>query len=178
MKSLHLLVILVSALMVSCGWQVRGTLLDQSIEWTILEYETSTSPGFSRTLERAMQKRTSDEDAEYRLTISNEIQLERVQTVTESLFTGQLRMQKQVEYRISAVNGGRIEGGTAVVWRDLEDDETNPAATEREKAFLQEEIDAGIVQQLLAHLERFAINNAGDLSAEKREELLLEDNQD
>ena len=178
MKSLSLLVILLSALLVSCGWQVRGTLLDQSIEWTILEYETATSPGLSRTLDRAMQKRTSDDEAEYRLTISNEIQLERVQTVTESLFTGQLRMQKQVQYRISAVNGGRIEGGTAVVWRDLEDDETNPAATEREKAFLQEEIDAGIVQQLLAHLERFAINNASDLRPEKREEMRLSEDEE
>ena len=175
MKSIRLLVIFLSALLVSCGWQVRGTLLDQSIEWTILEYETATSSGLTRTLERALQKRTSDEEAEYRLTIANEVQLERVQTVTESLFTGQLRMQKQVQYRISAVNGGRVEGGTAVVWRDLEDDETNPSATEREKAFLQEEIDAGIVQQLLAHLERFAINNASDLPTEKREAMRLED---
>ncbi len=168
MKHIKPLFILLSVLLVSCGWLVRDTLLDQTIEWTILEYESAISEGFSITLERALQKNTSNDEAEYLLTISNEIQVEQEQIATESLLPGQLRMLKNVRYSISAINGGRVEGGTAVVWRDLHDDEINPSVTEREKAFLQEEIDAGIVQQLLAHLERFAVNNMGDLPLGKR----------
>ena len=171
MKRINILIILLSALLISCGWQLRGTTLGLAIEWTNLEYESVVNQDFSRTLERALNKRTSDEDAEYLLTIVAESQIERVQSVTENLFTGQLRMEKRVQYRISAINGGRVETGTAFTWRDLDDDNTNPGATEREKAFLQEEIDAEIVQQLLRHLERFSLNNAGDLPLEKREQI-------
>ncbi len=98
------------------------------------------------------------------LSIVNEVQFERIQSVTESLHTGQLRMEKRVQYRISDINGGRVETGTALVWRDLDEDDFNPGSTEREKTFLENEINADIVQQLLRHLERFSINNANDLA--------------
>ena len=170
-KSKQFILLTLTLVIVGCGWQLRGTTLGIAIEWTNLEYESAVSNQFSRALERALSKRTSDDEAEYLLTIVNENQVERVQSVTDSLYTDQLRMEKRVQYRISAINGGRIETGTAFTWRDLEEDNANPGATEREKAFLQSELDAEIVQQLLRHLERFSINNLGDLPIEKREQV-------
>ena len=170
-KSKQLILLTLTLVIVGCGWQLRGTTLGIAIEWTVLEYESELSNQLSRTLERALSKRTSDEEAEYLLIVVNEMPLERTLSVTDALYTDQLRMEKRVQYRISAINGGRIETGTAYTWRDLEVDNANPAATEREKAFLQSEIDAEIVQQLLRHLERFSINNLGDLPIEKREQV-------
>lgn len=110
------------------------------------------------------------------LTIVDENQIERTLSLTSALRANQLRMEKRVQYNIRAINGGRVETGTALVWRDLDQDEFTPGATEKEKAFLQEEIDEEIVQQLLRHLERFAVNNAGDLEAQRRTQERLEQN--
>lgn len=167
MKVFQFIIIFLSVLVASCGWQVRGTALDAVLQISMLEYEAAVSPGLSRTLDRAFVQAPSEEGPEYLLSIVNEIQIERIQSVSESLHTGQLRMEKRVQYRISDINGGRVETGTALVWRDLDEDEFNPGATEREKTFLQNEIDADIVQQLLRHLERFSINNASDLAARR-----------
>jgi|TARA_B110000483_G_scaffold218363_1_gene271634 outer membrane lipopolysaccharide assembly protein LptE/RlpB len=167
MKAFQLIIISLSILAASCGWQVRGTALNAVLQISALEYESAVSPGLSRTLDRAFVVASLEEGPEYMLSIVNEIQFERIQSVTESLHTGQLRMEKRVQYRISDLNGGRIETGTALVWRDLDQDEFNPGATERERTFLQNEIDADIVQQLLRHLERFSINNGGNLAARR-----------
>lgn len=163
MKLFQLTIIFLSLLAAGCGWQVRGAALDAVLEISTLEYEGAVSPGLARTLERAFVQ-TSEEGPEYMLSIVNEVQFERIQSVTESLHTGQLRMEKRVQYRISDINGGRVETGTALVWRDLDEDDFNPGSTEREKTFLENEINADIVQQLLRHLERFSINNANDLA--------------
>ena len=84
-KQLILLTLLI--LIVGCGWQLRSTTLGIAIEWTVLEYESTLSSQFSRTLERALTKRTSDEEAEYQLTIVNEMPLERTLSVTDALYT-------------------------------------------------------------------------------------------
>ena len=112
-KSKQLILLTLTLVIVGCGWQLRGTTLGIAIEWTVLEYESELSNQLSRTLERALSKRTSDEEAEYLLIVVNEMPLERTLSVTDALYTDQLRMEKRVQYRISAINGGRIETGTA-----------------------------------------------------------------
>lgn len=149
----------------SCGWVLYGTATDETIALSQLEFESNFSTGLSRILERAFSGNSNAEDDEYLVSLVNEIQTERVQSLTAGLRSNQLRMEKRVQYRISAIHGGRVETGTALVWRDLDMDEFTPGATEREKSLLQEEIDEEIVQQILNHLERFEINNAGDIQA-------------
>ena len=172
-RSLLLLILALSV--ASCGWVLRGTAIDQALVLSQLEYETTISPGVSRILDQTFTD-SSVEGDEYLMTIVQEFQIERVQSLTSGLRTGQLRTEKRLQYRISAINGGRIETGVALVYRDLDQDEFTPGATEREKALLQQEIDEEIVQQLLRHLERFMINNAGDIQARKNQEQLLEQN--
>jgi len=168
MKAFHIVIIFLSVLVASCGWQIRGTALDAVLQISALEYEADISPGLTRTLDRAFVQAPSDEGTEYMLSVISEIQFERILSVTESLHTGQVRLEKRVWYSIRDLNGGRLESGLAVVWRDLDEDEFNPGATEREKTFLQNEIDADIAQQLLSHMERFSINNASDLANRRR----------
>ena len=148
----------------SCGWVLRGTEIDQALLLSQLEYQTGVSTGLRRILDRTFTD-TSVEEDEYLLTIVQELQIERTQSLTAGLRSNQLRMEKRLQYRISSINGGRVETGTALVYRDLDEDELTPGATEREKALLQQEIDEEVVQQLLQHLERFMINNSGDILA-------------
>ena len=138
--------------------------MDETLAISQLQYQSTVSTGLSRILDSNFTDSSTVGD-EYLLTIVSEIQSERTQSLTAALRSSQLRMEKRVQYNISAIKGGRVETGTALVWRDLDQDEFTPSATERERALLQEEIDREIVQQLLRHLERFAVNNAGDIAA-------------
>lgn len=148
-----------AALISGCGWTLRGANIDETLAVSQLEYATQTSSSLSRILNRSFAE-NSAADQRYRLIILSEFQSEQTQSLTAALRNSQLRMEKRVEYQISDIEGELVEVGTALVWRDLDQDEFTPGSTEREKAFLQEEIDEEIVQQLLRHLERFAINHA------------------
>lgn len=159
----------------SCGWVLRGTQVDETLAISQLAYESAVSNGLSRLLNQHFRDSSAEGD-EYLLTIVNEIQIERTQSLTPAMRSNQLRMEKRVQYNIQAIHGGRVETGTALTWRDLDQDEFTPSSTEREKAYLQEEIDEEIVAQLLRHMERFAINNAGDIEARRRVEEEREQN--
>ncbi len=137
--------------------------MDETIARSQLAYESNFSTGLTRILERSFDSKTNRAEDEFLVTLINEIQTERVQSLTAGLRSNQLRMEKRVQYRISAIHGEQLETGTALVWRDLDMDEFTPGATEREKSLLQEEIDEEIVRQILNHLERFETNNASDI---------------
>lgn len=169
------LLVALAVITASCGWVLRGTQVDETLSISRLAYESAVSNGLSRILDQHFRDSSTEAD-EYLLTIVNEVQIERTQSLTPAMRSNQLRMEKRVQYNIRAINGGRVETGTALTWRDLDQDEFTPSSTEREKAYLQEEIDEGIVAQLLRHLERFAINNAGDIEARRRMQEQLEQN--
>jgi outer membrane lipopolysaccharide assembly protein LptE/RlpB len=154
-----LLILGFAAASASCGWVLRGTQIEGTIAVSQLQYESSVSAGLSRSLNRRFDVNTK-EIHQYVVSILNESQSERVQSLTAGLRSNQLRMEKRVEYRITTIDSELVEVGTALVWRDLDMDEFTPGATEREKTLLQEEIDQEIVYQILSHLELFEINHA------------------
>lgn len=150
---LALLLMMMSALLVACsGWQLRGSHDPALLVQSDLAIEGNLNNDLEQLLLRSFR---GDSQSQYLVRMLSDRRLERIETLTARLHQGVVRIQRDLTYELVDRQGHRVAQGEARVWRDLEVNESNPAATEREKNLLDTEMNRDILNQLLGHLERF-----------------------
>lgn len=146
------------SLLVGCsGWQLRGSQDPSLLAETDIAIEGNLNNDLEQLLLRSFD---GNSNSRYLVSMLSDQRSERVETLTARLHQGVVRIQRQLSYELLDRESERTASGEVRIWRDLEVDEANPGATEREKNLLDAEMNRDILGQVLGHLERFK-NAAG-----------------
>ena len=167
-KPFKLSAILLLLTLSACGWQLRGTGGEATIDRLHVKANDANSP-FVRVLERYLRGSgielvDSAADAEYSLNIVKEKSKRRTATVSASARISERLLEEQVEYFVTRSDGSMaIERSTASVERIYEYNEDNVLATEDEAQLLKREMYNDLARQIsnrLRHLNKAAASKA------------------
>ncbi len=167
-KPFKLSAILLLLTLSACGWQLRGTGGEATIDRLYVKANNANSP-FVRVLERYLRGSgielvDSASDAEYSLKIVKEKSKSRTATVSASARISERLLEEQVEYLVTRSDGSMaIKRSTASVERIYEYNEDNVLATEDEAQLLKNEMYIDLARQIsnrLRHLNKSAASKA------------------
>ncbi len=161
-KPLQLSAILLLLTLSACGWQLRGTGSETTIERLYLETNTPNSL-FTQVLRQyllgsGIELTSKASEAEYSLNILKEKSTRRTATVSASARISERLLKEHVEYIV--LNPDRtaaLERATVIVERIFEYNENNVLATEDEAQILKSEMYGDLARQLvnrLRHLKK------------------------
>ncbi|OUS09819.1 hypothetical protein A9Q90_02350 [Gammaproteobacteria bacterium 54_18_T64] len=172
-KPLKLGAILLLLSLSACGWQLRGTGGDATIEHLHVDANAPDS-AFIRVLERYLRGSgialvDSPNEAQYSLKIITEKSRRRTATVSASARISERLLEERIDYLIIRSDGTvAVERTSATVERIYEYNEDNVLATEDEARLLKSEMYNDLARQIanrLRHLKKPLAANSLSTSA-------------